>query len=259
MKYLTDEDVKFKGEAHYNALKQKFNSDVISELYEKKLKFGESIGYVSALMKKFAPTSLEQAYDSYIVSGIIDSDLPRTQRGRTAEELEELAIEWHDYYGKGDIPLVEFYDALVLHAIVETYVGYSFEAEAKRMLDENGFETSWASDYDDGKYAVDIIANKDGRRYFIQVKPVSFFVSNRGHTTRDRRRIIEAMVNAVHDFGDITYKYLIYDKNTKMWLVNEKDGRCAFDYSTLVGLNGEPLSDIKKLTINETKTLFKNG
>ena len=253
---LNEEDVKFKGVDHYYNLKQLFNRDDVTYMYENKYKFGNSIGYVSALMKRLNPSSVENAYELYLRSGEEDTYLPPTKRGRSANELEKLAIEWMNEYGKGDIPLDKFYDALVLHAVVETYDGFKYEKMAKDMLDDCGFETDWSDDAADGKYFVDIIAKKDGVTYFIQVKPLSFFTASREHTRRDRVKAFNCMRQAKQDFGNIVYKYLIYDKYSGLWVVNENDGRCAFDYDALVAADGTFIGNKNRMIANETNNLF---
>ena len=262
MRFLTEEDIKFKGVEYYYKLKPKFNRDGISHLYETKLKFGSSIGYVAALMKRLDPSSAEDAYNLYFASGRGDKHLGPYNRGRDENEFEDLALEWQAASGRDDIPLVEFFDALALHAIIETYDGFKYEKQAKDLLDASGFKTRWPEKDEDGKYFVDIIAEKDGVLYFIQIKPKSFFSSTLGHTTSDRISAFGKMKAAKKDFGNnIIYKYLIYDKDTGMWIVNEKNGRCAFDYEELVADDGRGtfLGDIKKMVLNESYNLFNRN
>ena len=46
-----------------------------------------------------------------------------------------------------------------------------------------------------------------------------------------------------------------------MWIVNEKNGRCAFDYEELVADDGRGtfLGDIKKMVLNESYNLFNRN
>ena len=257
MEFLTENDVKFKGEEHYNKLKSVFNRDDVSVLYEKELKWGNSIGYVCNLMKRLNPSSVEEAYSMYLESGRNEKNISQTLRGRDENELEQLAIRWMNYYGKGDIPLVDFYDALVLHAVVETYVGFKFEKEAKDKLTDAGYDTAWANADEDGKYCVDIVAKNELSTIFIQIKPVSFFTALRQHTKNDRVKMWRAMDAAKRDFGEsLIYKFLIYDKKTGKWVFNEKSGRCAFDYGELVDRDGNYIGPAS-ITSNETEKLFK--
>ena len=257
MEILSEADVRFKGVEHYNSLKSIFNRDDISVLYEKELKYGSNIGYVSNLMKRLNPSSYKDAYDLYIESGRNEKNMPPTKRGRDENELEALAKRWMDFYGKGDIPLSDFYDALVLHAIIETYDGFRFEKEAKDKLSEAGYETSWATASEDGKYGVDIVARNELSTILIQIKPVSFFLSRRMHTKSDRAKMWIHMNAAKNDFGEsLIYKFLIYDGKTGMWVFNEKSGRCAFDYDELVDIGGNYIGPAS-ITSNETEKLFK--
>ena len=236
MKYLNEEDTKFKGPEHYYSLKKRFNRPDINDWYEKIYRQPYSIGYVSELLKKFRPKDYENAYDMYVVSGIVDTDLPKDKRGRTKEELEELALQWKERSGV-DLPLVDFYDALVLHAVVETYDGLLMEFKAMEMYEKFGFITEGTDGDTDRSCGIDFVAKKDDKTLLVQVKPISFFRGEKPDLVSDRVAVITTKHRlGLEKFPDSSYTYMIYDKEKK-WL--NKDGRFNFRYSELVDERGK--------------------
>lgn len=259
MQYLTEDDIKFKSIEHYNSLKAYFNRNDVSKPYEDKYKWASSIGYVSGLMKRLKPTSLEDAYRQYLESGRNEKHLNPVSRGRDENELEAIAKKWRDENGLYERPLVDYYDALVLHAVVETYEGYKYEQPVMDALMGAGFDAEWPDKGDDGKYAVDIIVKKHGCRIHVQVKPLSFFTGMKDHTKNDRVGIWDKMKAARKKFGDVIYRFVVYDKQTGLWVINENEGRCSFNYGDLVDDRGKFLKNGREMEKHETDKLFNSN
>lgn len=255
MKILTEEDVKFKGDEHYYSLKRYFNRKFIIDWYEEKFRPAKSIGYVMQLMERFAPTSSEEAYRLYIESGFNEKDRELEDRGRDYDEIEEMAIEWKTLTNDSH-PLVDFYDTLVLHAVIETYDGYIKEKAVKDALLTNGYEVSKPSGKDDSELGIDLIAKKNIDTFLIQVKPHSFFYrTKKGDLIKDRKRVWRAQEKGLKEYGPRAwYRYYIYDNNTKMWVLN-KDGKCGFAYEDLVDKNGNVLVNISEMCKHEVDSL----
>lgn len=233
MKILTDEDTKFKGLERYLSLKNRFNKPDINQRYEDIYRQPYSIGFVSKFFKKHKPTSLENAYDLYTISGILDSDMPKTDRGRTKEEIEEMAIEWQKCTVP-EIPLVDYYDAIVLHAVIETCFGNIMEREARGIYEEHGYRTMETSGDDDRRLGIDFIAYNEKKRFLVQVKPDSFFRGEKSDLVSDRYWAWKKHDDGIAVYGG-SYAYMIYTKDGK-WI--SKDGRMNFRYSELVDKNG---------------------
>ena len=239
MKILTEEDVKFKSLEHYMGLKKRFNRPDINQKYENVYRHPSSIGFVSEFFKKNKPTSLENAYDLYTNSGILDIGLPNDKRGRSKEELEDIAIEWQKSTVP-EIPLVDFYDAIVLHAVIETCLGNIMEQEARRIYEEHGYKTEETAGNDDRTLGIDFIAYNEVNRFLVQVKPESFFVGEKPDLVRDRKAVWEKQRKGVSAYGG-SYTYMIYAKDGK-WI--NSDGRINFRYSELVDENGHIKANI---------------
>lgn len=246
MKILTEEDVKWKGKEYYHGLKERFNKPEINDWYEKIYRHPQSIGYVSNFFKKHRPTSYENAYDLYTLSGILDKDEPKIYRGRTKEEIEELAIEWKEKSGSS-YPLSEFYDAIVLHAVVETVYGNEMEGVAKDKYRKLGYQVEEPICEDDRKMGVDFIAKKDGKTVTVQIKPSSFFMGRKADLVKDRVEFFDKIKRAVKKYHPDIFSVMIYDKErNKKWLTD--GGRFNFRYEDLVTIDGSVIADINKMT-----------
>ena len=255
MKILTEEDVKFKGKEHYYSLKRYFNKPSINDWYEKIYRSAKCIGYVSSLLKKFAPSSAEEAYEKYINSGINDKDKPLIDRGRDYEELEDMAIQWKSLSGS-DRPLVDFYDAIILHAVVETYYGNNKESAVSNAFNHFGFDITNTKGQEDSTFGIDLVAKKDENTFLIQVKPKSFFYGMKEDLVKDRAKVWGMQEKGKKKYGpNAWYIYIIYDGDTGKWVMNKK-GKCTFRYEELVDRDGRVIVDMNKLCENETDSLY---
>jgi hypothetical protein len=243
MKTLTEDDIKWKGTDYYYGLKRYFNKPPINDWYEKIYRQPKSIGYVSELLKKWKPSSPELAYSMYLESGVVDADLPEEKRGRTADEIESLAIEWKEK-SKGKRPVSEFYDALVLHAVVETFFGNYMEDIAAAEYEKRGYETRRTEGWEDRTLGIDFIAYKDNKTILVQVKPVSFFQGAKSDLVRDRIAAFQKENMAKEKYGTSIFAYMIYNREGK-WLNN--NGRMNFLYCEMVGPDGSIIADINKM------------
>lgn len=240
MKILTEEDVKFKGSERYYSLKRDFNNiSCLNILYNIHFKPSKKIGYVSELLKRLGPTTVEEAYEKYIESGNNERHLPLQERGRTYDELEEMAIKWKEM-SHVDKPLVDFYDALVLHAVVETFDGNGMENIVRDAFIAAGFKTRRTNGKEDAEYGIDVVAEKGDQKFLVQVKPKTFYYPAPDNDTLldDRKSMWEKEVKGKEAFGqDFIYQYYIYDKpkfGNSGWIINKKTGNCAFVYTDLV-------------------------
>ena len=256
MTILTEEDVKFKGKEHYYSLKYDFNRPYINDWYEKIYRSSKCIGYVSSLLKKFAPSSVEEAYEKYISSGINEKDRPLTERGRDYDELEQLAIQWKNLSGS-ERPVVDFYDALILHAVVETYFGNNKEGAVASAFNHFGYDTTNTKGEEDSQFGIDLVAKKGDDILLIQVKPKSFFYpTKKKDLLDDRAKVWDMQKKGKAKYGShARYIYIIYDSDTGKWVCNG-GGKCTFRYEDLVDKYGNAIVDMKELSKRETDNLY---
>lgn len=258
LKELNEDDIKFKDPDHYINLKKKWNKDLYGETWRKLFSGRPQIGACMWLCDKLKPTSFDDFYEKYIDSGKNDKFVNKIHRGRTTEELEDIAIRWRNVCNDFNTPLSEYYDAIVLHAIIETYMGRHFETKAIENLKENGYDVEHGDEYEDEYMNIDLKIYKDNKLLaFLQVKPLSFITSNKGHTKKDRIEVFKKHKFGHEKYPNIPYKYLLYDSKTQKWVYNAKEGRNLFNYEDLVDINGNSKTTEHMLRKNETDKLLK--
>ena len=257
MEILTKEDIKWKGTEYYNSLKSKWNDDKYGLYWQKRYQHKSSVGAMVYLCETWKPESYEDFFNMYISKYEGSDDI---HRGRSLEELEKIAKNWQSDVGDFETPLSEYFDAIILHTVVETYVGADFEKRAVERLEECGFKAVHGTDEEDSLMNIDYKIYKDNTlKYFLQIKPLSFVISDRTHTFKDR-------VNAFgkHNIGNkkypgVPYYYLVYDASTVRWLYNKDKDRCLFKYEELVDGFGNPIKSLREMKKYETDELFKKN
>lgn len=266
MKFLNEEETKFKEISAYLSLKGPINREPYSILWRNKYSGRPSVGSCMWLCKELRPTSYQDFFNKYVESGNKDAwkderGKKSYKRGRTLEELEEIAINWRNDCGNPpEMGLNTFFDAVVLHVIIETFMGKEKEFEARRMLEECGFVTEDATDNEDTEMNIDFKVYKDGElKYLMQVKPVSFITSNNNDTRDDRMEAFRKHECGHKKYPNIPYYYLVYDASNGLWIINKEKGRCLFEYGELVNPFGRPVKTKNELIKNETDKLFKKN
>ena len=97
----------------------------------------------------------------------------------------------------------------------------------------NGFEALPVSDRDDRELGVDAKLKKNGKLLLVQIKPISFFLSNRYDCIRDRKDAFRKMNKALNEYKDASYYFSIYNKEEKKWYAN-KNGKIAHRIEDLI-------------------------
>lgn len=261
MKILTDDEARFKGVEHYRRMKHRFNQNDVNTAYNRKYKLPEYIGYCMRIFERLAPVSYEDAFEKYTESGY-DTAFNSYERGRTKDEIESIAITWMAECPDSKLELVDFYDAMVLHAIVETYDGYMREKQVKDSLVGAGAKIDTVSGDEDVKMAIDVKAELNGNTFLIQVKPISFFAGNHNKSLNEDRAALKRKESRAREkYGKNTYfRYLIYDSwGNGEWVVNEKKNKCSFSYDELLDEFGRPKVNVDELLKNKTDKLFNKN
>lgn len=230
MIFLTEEDIKWKGDEHYENVKSildkiarengdnKLFSKPWRDIFAKRKNSGPCVKTCRLL----CPSSSEDFY----LNG--HKENPKM----AFEHIEKLAIEYRSYVKREDLPLQLFYDIIVCHNFVETYNGHIKELEVIRALTKAEFKILNSTDEDDWKYGADIIAEKNGIIYFIQVKPISFLFSIKDDCVRDRKKVFSQFIPEQINRNNgvkMPFLWLFYDYETKEWFFNEKNKSFKFD------------------------------
>lgn len=204
----------------------------ISSIWRDNFSGSNHVGNCTNLYSKLRPVSYEDFYRKYIEYAEKNKFLRISQRGLTYDELLDLAKSYKQKSENktlisNDLS-VYFYDALC-HVIVETFDGQKKERDFIKFLTSLGYKCSHFDGKTDATYGVDIrVERDDGRVSAIQIKPISFFKSNREDVQKDRINLCYKYENTLRDLGIKTY-YAIYqkkrDSNEIDWIKNGKGYR----------------------------------
>lgn len=171
------------------------------------------IGNCTNLYRKIRPKTVEEFFDKYIGFAEEHPSLPIRDRGLTEHEILQVARDYKMMSENGTDKNIEvstyLYDALC-HIIVETWDGQRNEREFADFLRSLGYRCENFDGSIDAKYGLDIkVTRADGRVSAIQIKPVSFFLSNRPDVQMDRINLCKKYEDALEQLGVKTY-YAIY-------------------------------------------------
>ena len=205
--------------------------DIVGKIWRENFSPSNSIGNCTYLYRLLNPENYIDFYKKYIEYADKNSLLNIWKRGLTEEEIIKLAINYKELVEKNsniNKPFETYlYDA-ICHIIVETYDGQFQEKEFIEYLKEKGFNCTKFDSNIDTKYGVDIKVTTDVNKVFaIQIKPISFFLSNRQDVINDRINLCIKYEKALKELNIKTY-YAIYDKNKKTneikWFKNKDNG-----------------------------------
>lgn len=258
-------DTKLKDISYYNQNKRKFN-----KLYNyqwKKIAGPNYIGLCSYLFQTFLkeykekrhilqPTIQEFAdyYFSHTNPVKNDSIMREDSKyyGRSIDELTNLANTYRTMCNDYSIPIEEYFDDIVNHAIVETYVGQMREVLLIEEYEKSGYTAKHTYGKWDKDLGVDfIISDKDGVICdYIQCKPISTFAKttnkslisdriNFFHKEKDKKLECEKLGYPYHPTKFVMYNT---DYPCKWAAIGKKQG---FLLEELINKDGEALIDIK--------------
>jgi len=191
-------------------------NSIISTIWRNYFAPSNRIGNCTNLYRVLKPESCEDFYNKYIEYGRLHSELPISKKGLSYDELFSLAERYKKIVEEKikvnyDVS-VYFYDALC-HIIVETWDGQQNERDFIKFLTNLGYKCSKFDGKIDAEYGVDIkVTRGDGRISAIQIKPISFFKSNRSDVQSDRINLCKKYEDAYKNLGFKTY-YAIYVKD----------------------------------------------
>ena len=235
MKYLTEEETKWKGEKHYEGTrdilhriaKESGDKNLFSVPWRNIYAKRKNSGPCMKTCRLLCPDSSEEFYlNGYTIN-------PKM----SFEHIEELAVNYRASVKREDLPLSLFYDNIVCHNFVETFEGCKKELEVIRALKKTDFKQVPSTDEDDWKYGADIIVEKNGIIHFIQVKPISFLFSMNKDCIDDRKKIFYQFIpEQIKKNGGkkIPFIWLFYDYNTKDWIFNPLKNNFQFNIEELL-------------------------
>ena len=198
-------------------------------IYKNKCSYSKFIGNCTNLYHKLKPLNYKDFYDKELKYAEENQDLPIEDRGLTYEEFYMLAYKYKvllEDCTNLNYDLSVYFYSLVCHAIVETFVGQKKEEMIMEYISNKGFKPNKVEGRKDAKYGVDIEVEGKGQHFYIQVKPLSFFMSNYPDTNEDRIDACRKREEIMKLEGLDTF-YIIYDLDWETsqlrWLLNKKD------------------------------------
>lgn len=221
---------------YYKANKVLFNKTY--NLITKQLISRPKIGSCSKLYHILKPSSYQDFLDKYLKSGE-DSEFNyntltgRYDKGRTLDQINAIATLYHKQINNPDITLEMCFDDLINHIIIETFDGHKIETYLINKLIESGFNVNNEEDDMDAICGVDItVYNPYTNKTisFIQVKPISTFLSNnnksliqdRANFFSKQEKLNNYLINSNRQDEIKDIEYVIYKTNEGLLVINGK-------------------------------------
>lgn len=189
-----------------------------------------------------------------------NKSLPSLKRGCTNEEYIEHAKRFKELSEKNsnfNYDVNTYYHLLLCHTITETFIGQHKEQIIIDLFNNNGYKAEKVDSFLDAKYGIDIKLSNDNFSCFLQIKPVSFFISEYPDTVNDRNLLTKKRENCLSE-TNLDTKYLIYDiekkNNQIVWLLNKENG-IIHNFENLFDTSNSNLT-FKKEILNNNKTVI---
>lgn len=206
-------------------------------IYREKCSGSCFIGNCTNLYHKLKPLNYKDFYDKELKYAEENHDLPIKERGLTYEEFYMLAHKYKKLVENSTeliYDLSVYFYALVCHAIVETFMGQKMEGKIMNHISNKGFTAKKVEGLKDAKCGIDIEVTGKGQHFYVQVKPISFFIAKYKDTKKDRIGLCRKREETLKS-EDIDTFYAIYDSDWKTsqvkWVSN--NGRILFRINNL--------------------------
>lgn len=189
----------------YNKYKDSLLSleDTLVNHWNNGISHPNKIGNLTQLFRMYQPKTSEEFYNNYISDG-------------GGNRLLEASIILSEC-SKVDIKICQAY--IYKKMFIEAFNGCHKEMEMKEMVESKGYDFVFPSYQEDQTLGVDgKVFKNDKLSFFIQLKPVSFFRSNRPILVRKRIEMMKKWKLTKEKYGVETF-YLVYDNNG--WIKNE--------------------------------------
>lgn len=202
------------------------------------------IGNCTENYRKLSPKSYYDFYAKYVEDGK-NVHLDKKYRGRTEEELTDLAHKYKVMCGNPDIDVDVFRRNIILHTIIETFDGKGYEREVSKHLLNLGYTFTYPTGVEDSRYGIDFKVYKDDElKFILQVKPITFFYGKHNKPLIGDRICAFEKQSLVDATLKVPTWFMIYkiDENDEkgLWLLN-KDGGLCHKLSDLINQeNGYP-------------------
>ncbi len=260
MLQLTEEEKEWQDNEMFEYAKKILSPKKYNEFWKNTLSKRPTSGPCVYTCRCLMPKSAKEFFET---AGNINSKM-------TKESFENIARKWKEKTDTEDeIPFKYFYYGVINHNCIETFEGHIAELTVRNSLIKNGFTILNADDRMDTKLGVDIIAEKNGKIYYIQVKVVSFFLGMQPGQVDHRRKVFtKSIPNQIKENAGKTlpkYVWVIYDYLTKKFFHNPYTNNFQFDVTKVIDTSDTDFyrlsDDYKKvfLTYDEKGRLIREN
>lgn len=227
----------------------------ICKIYKDNCSHSDCIGNCTNLYYELKPVDYYDFYQKYLEYAKNHINWKISYRGLTYEELYNLSVNFKTLVEEQTnfkYDLEVYFYTLVCHIIIETFIGQDKEKRIMKYIEERGFKYEKVTGFKDSKNGVDILVKGNNTKFYVQVKPISFFLSKKIDVHEDRVACCYKREEVLKREGIDTY-YIIYDLDWQTlelkWVVNKKGG-LLFKLSELLKYNKENITEtIEKLHI----------
>ena len=224
--------------------------DALRNVYRDSISPSASIGNCSRMYSILKPDSYEDFYRKETEYAEAHRDgMSVEERGLTYDDICSLAEMYKALVEEKDSSLVFnaalYFNLIICHAFIETFDGMKKEEDVIRYITSLGYNTQKIAGIKDARSGVDILVTGKGSRFYVQVKPCSFFRGNKEDLKRDKVMLCRKREETLMTEGTDTY-YMIYEsdpaRGTIRWAMRE---------------NGKMLFPIWEIFSYDTETLMK--
>jgi len=200
----------------------------------------KEIGDMSYLYHKYKPTSYKDFYIKYTTDTGDDGDV--RHRGRSEQELLQLAHKYQRISKRYDLPISTFYNNLVWHIIIQSYDGHKYEQQFINYINSLGYNAVTVNSNLDAEYGVDIeVFNDKKRLFFVQVKPITFTIGNKNASLINDRKLAYIKRDKIKEKYNVPVLLVCYSINKVSkeveWL-QHNNGKCLFKFEELFNADG---------------------
>lgn len=244
MKYLTEEDVRWKPLDEYISAKALLNRKEYTVPWRDKYSRRKSVGPCQDIARGTTAKSYEEFFEYYLDNANRHIEEPINKRGCTLDELEMVAYNWMVESGNPyNLDLKTFFYGVIMHVIIETYMGKLKEIEVMEAFVKCGYGIIESTSDEDADMGIDFkVYDVKGIKWLVQVKPISFVLGCKPDLINDRKFVYAKHTLGHERYPNVPYVYMFYNsKEGGKWIYNTQRNSYFFKYNELIGSNGYPL------------------
>lgn len=243
--------------------KKILNKNLISrQIYRNECSWSKYLGNCTNLYYKLQPTSYLDFYEKVLKYAEENKDkLKIEDRGLTYQEYLQLSNKYKKLVEEKTslkYDLETYFYGLVCHSIIETFVGQKKEQQVMDLLKLRGYNAEKIEGKKDAEYHIDISTENIIGDFYIQIKPISFFITNYQDTEEDRIAHILARERLLKE-EKIDTLYMVYAiswENSRIEWLSKEDGSILLNIKDLFEYDENDVKNTaKRKPLNDKKLI----